>query len=123
MAKLAECQNASLKNQIHRIVQMKPLFQLSTRRYDKELPLVKKGMDDLESNCKIKDGFQIKEPFEKAGWTFFNLELSAEMVSVIENSGMMENAGGFSISEQLKNFLGYFLESKGSNVRITKTDY
>ena len=123
MAKLAECQNASLKNQIHRIVQMKPLFQLSTRLYDKELPLVKKGMDDLESNCKVKDGFQIKEPFEKAGWTFFNLELSAEMVSVIENSGMMENAGGFSISEQMKNFLGHFLESKGSNVRITKTNY
>jgi hypothetical protein len=35
----------------------------------------------------------------------------------------MENAGGFSISEQLKNFLGHFLESKGSNVRITKVDY
>ena len=121
--KLAECQNASIKNQIHRIVQMKPLFQLSTRRYDEELPLVKKSMDDLESNCKVKDGFQIKDPFEKAGWTFFNLELSAEMVSVIENSGMMENAGGFSISEQLKNFLGHFLESKGSSVRITKTNY
>jgi len=102
---------------------MKPLFQLSTRRYSEELALVKKAMDDLESNCKVKDSFQIKEPFEKAGWTFFNLELSAEMALVIENSGMMENAGGFSISEQLKNFLGHFLESKGSNVRITKTDY
>jgi len=99
---------------------MKPLFQLSTRRYSEELVLVKKAMDDLESNCKVKDGFQIKEPFEKAGWTFFNLELSADIVSVIENSGMMENAGGFSISEQIKNFLGHFLESKGSNVRITK---
>ena len=44
------------------------------------------------------------------------------MTSVIENSGMMENAGGFGISEQLKNFLGHFLESKGSNVRITKID-
>ena len=63
---------------------MKPLFQLSTRRYSEELVLVKKAMDDLESNCKVKDGFQIKEPFEKAGWTFFNLELSAEMASVIE---------------------------------------
>ena len=62
---------------------MKPLFQLSTRLYDKELPLVKKGMDDLESNCKVKEGFQIKEPFEKAGWTFFNLELSAEMASCL----------------------------------------
>ena len=102
---------------------MKPLFQLSTRRYSEELDLVKKAMNDLESNCKVKDGFQIKEPFEKAGWTFFNLELSAEMVSVIENFGMMENAGGFSISEQLKNFLGHFLESKGSSVRITKTNY
>jgi len=123
VAKPVECQNVSLKNQIHRIVQMKPLFQLSTRRYREELLLVKKAMDDLESNCKVNDGFQIKEPFEKAGWTFFNLELSVEMVSVIENSGMMENAGGFSISEQLKNFLGHFLESKGSNVRITKVDY
>jgi hypothetical protein len=94
---------------------MKPLFQLSTRRYSEELALVKKAMEELQSN--------IKEPFEKAGWTFFNLELSAEMVSVIENSGMMENAGGFSISEQLKNFLGHFLESKGSNVRITKVNY
>ena len=123
MAKLVECQNASLKNQIHRIVQMKPLFQLSTRKYDEELPLVKKAMEELEGSCKVKDGYEIKEPFAKAGWAFFNLELSAEMVSVIENSGMMENAGGFSISEQLKNFLGHFFESKGSNVRITKVDY
>ena len=102
---------------------MKPLFQLSTRRYDKEIALVKKAMKELESNCKVKDGFEIKEPFAKAGWTFFNLILSPEMVSVIENSGMMENAAGFRISEQLKNFLGHFLESKGSNVRIMKTDY
>ena len=34
-----------------------------------------------------------------------------------------EDVGGFSISEQMKNFLGHFLESKGSNVRITKIDY
>ena len=102
---------------------MKPLFQLSTRRYDEEITLVKKAMKELESDCKVKDGFEIKEPFATAGWTFFNLILSPEMVSVIENSGIMENAGGFSISEQLKNFLGHFFESKGSNVRITKIDY
>jgi len=102
---------------------LKPLFQLSTRRYDEEITIIKKAMVELESNCKVKDGFEIKEPFAKAGWTFFNLELSAEMASVIENSGMMENAGGFRISEQLKNFLGHFFESKGSNVRITKIDY
>ena len=91
--------------------------------YDEELTLVKKAMEELESNCKVKDGFELKEPFGKIGWTFFNLELSAEMVSVIENSGMMENAAGLKISEQLKNFLGHFLESNGSNVRITKIDY
>ena len=84
---------------------------------------MKKAMEELEGNCKIKNGYEIKKPFAKAGWAFFNLELSAEMASVIENSGMMENAGGFSISEQLKNFLGHFFESKGSNVRITKIDY
>ena len=102
---------------------MKPLFQLSTRGYDKEIILVKKAMEELESNCKVKDGFEIREPFAKAGWTFFNLVLSTEMASVIVISCMMTNAGGFRISEQLKNFLGHFLESKGSNVRITKIDY
>ena len=102
---------------------MKPLFQLSTRRYDEEFTMVKKAMEKLESDCKVKDGFEIKKPFVKAGWTFFNLELSTEMATVIENSGMMKNAAGFRISEQLKNFLGHFLESNGSNVRITKTDY
>ena len=102
---------------------MKPLFQLSTRKYDEEISLVKKSMEELEGNCKVKDGYEIKEPFAKAGWAFFNLELSAEMASVIENSGMMENAGGFNISEQLKNFLGHFFASNGSNVRITKIDY
>ena len=80
-------------------------------------------MEELERNCKVKNGFEIKQPFAKAGWTFFNLELSQEMVLVIENTGMMENAAGFRISEQLKNFLGHFLESKGSNIRITKINY
>ena len=84
---------------------------------------MKNAMEELERNCKVKNGFEIKQPFAKAGWTFFNLELSQEMVLVIENTGMMENAAGFRISEQLKNFLGHFLESKGSNVRITKIDY
>ena len=84
---------------------------------------MKKTMDELERNCKIKDGFEIKEPFAKAGWTFFNLELSVEMADVIENTGMMENAAGFRISEQLKNFLGHFQDSTGCNARITKIDY
>ena len=102
---------------------MRPLFQLSTRKYDEEIILVKKAMVELEKNCNVKDGYKINESFAKAGWTFFNLELSSEMADVIENSGMMENAAGFRISEQLKNFLGHFFESKGSNVRITKISY
>ena len=102
---------------------MKPLFQLCTRIYDKEFMVVKKAMEKLENDCNVKNGFKINEPFVKAGWTFFNLELSTEMVTVIENSGMMKNAAGFRISEQLKNFLGHFLESRGSNIRIMKVDY
>ena len=36
---------------------------------------------------------------------------------------MLEGAIGFRIPEQLKNFLGHFLESHGSQVRINKIDY
>ncbi len=45
------------------------------------------------------------------------------MTTIIETSGMMEGALGYRIGEQMKNFLGHFLESYGSNVRITKIDY
>ena len=102
---------------------MKPLFQLSTRNYDEEIMIVKNAMIELENKCKVKNGFTIKEPSMMAGWAFFNLELSTEMLSVIETSGMMMNAQGFGFTEQLKNFIGHYLETKGSNVRIKKTDY
>ncbi len=102
---------------------MQPLFQLSTRRYDEEINLVKKAMAELENICKVKNGYQIGEPFTKAGWTFFTIQLSSDILSVIEKSGMMQGAIGYRIPEQLKNFLGHFLESWGSQVRIEKMDY
>ena len=102
---------------------MKPLFQLSTRKYDEEIIIVRKAMEELELKCNVKDGFAIKEPSSMAGWTFFNLELSPEMLSVIETSGMIINAQGFGFNEQLKNFVGHYLETKGSNCRIKKIDY
>lgn len=91
---------------------MQPLFQLSTRKYNEEISLVKKAMIELEKICNVKDGCIIGEPFNRAGWTFFNIQLSAEMTSIIETSGMMEGVGGYRIAEQLKNFLGYFLEAR-----------
>jgi len=102
---------------------MQPVFQLSTRNYDEEIILVKKAMSELEDTCKVKNGYEISEPFTKAGWTFFNVKLSSEMFSIIEKSGMMDGALGFRIAEQFKNFLGHYLESKGSEVRIKKIDY
>lgn len=102
---------------------MRPLFQLSTRRYEEEIELIKKAMMDLESKCNVKDGYEIGQPSSAAGWTFFNIQLSSEMSDVIERSGMMEGAIGYRIEEQLKNFLGHFLESHGSNVRIKKINY
>lgn len=102
---------------------MQPLFQLSTRKYDEEINLVKKAMAELENICKVKNGYQIGEPFTKAGWTFFTIQLSSDILSVIEKSGMMQGAIGYRIPEQLKNFLGHFLESRGSQVRIQKMDY
>jgi hypothetical protein len=35
----------------------------------------------------------------------------------------MEGAAGYKIAEQLKNFLGYFLEARGIQSRIEKIDY
>ncbi len=102
---------------------MQPLFQLSTRNYEKEIILVKKAMDSLEKICKVSNGYELFDPFTKAGWSFFNLQLSQEMFFVIEKSGMMEGALGCRIGEQIKNFVGHYLESHGSQVRIKNLEY
>jgi len=100
-----------------------PLFQLGTRTYEKELPIVTQALSDLEKTCGVKSGYTIEKPFTKFGWTFFNIQISEEMAIIIEKSGMMEGALGYRIGEQMTNFIGHYLESKGSNVRIKKIDY
>ncbi|NDB33496.1 MAG: hypothetical protein EB150_02815 [Nitrososphaeria archaeon] len=102
---------------------MLSLFQLSTRSYDSEIPKVREAVAALEEKCNAKGGCRIGPPVNKAGWSFFELELSVEMTETIETTGMMEGAQGYTISEQLKNFVGHFLESYGSRVRIKKIDY
>jgi hypothetical protein len=102
---------------------LNPLFQLSTRSYHKEVLIVKQALIDLEKECNVQNGYTIEEPFDKFGWTFFNIQISEEMVSIIEKSGMMEGALGYKIGEQLTNFVGHYLETKGSNVRIKKINY
>jgi hypothetical protein len=99
------------------------LFQLSTRNYDEEIPLIRKAMAELESKCNVKDSYKIGEPFNRAGWTFFDLEISMELAHLIETTGMLEGALGFRIGEQLKNFIGHYLESFGSQVRIKQIEY
>lgn len=102
---------------------MLSLFQLSTRSYEEEIPKVREAIAALEEKCNAPGACRIGKPVNMAGWTFFDLELSVEMTKTIETSGMMEGAQGYTISEQLKNFVGHFLESYGSQVRIKKKDY
>lgn len=102
---------------------MNPLFQLSTRSYEKEIPIVTRALRDLCSECGISNGVVIFAPFEKFGWTFFNIQIREDLAEIIEKSGIMEGALGFKIGEQMTNFIGHYLETKGSNVRIKKIDY
>jgi len=102
---------------------LNPLFQLSTRSYEREIAVVREALSDLEKECGIAGGVTIEESFNRFGWTFFNIQISEGMAEVIEKSGMMEGAAGYRIGEQLTNFVGHYLDTRGSNVRIKKIDY
>ena len=102
---------------------MNPLFQLSTRSYEREIVLVRRAMGMLEAQCGVKNGYSVGEPKSMAGWSFFEIQLSPEMFSAIEDSGMMKGALGYRIGEQTKNFLGHYLEERGSRVRIKQIGY
>ena len=73
---------------------MNPLFQLSTRSYDEEILIVKQALGNLETECNVKNGYTIEKPFQKFGWTFFNIQISEKLTEIIEKSGMLENASG-----------------------------
>lgn len=81
------------------------------------------ALHDLSLECGVSDGVLVGEPFMKFGWTFFNIQICEELAEFIETSGMMKGALGFKIGEQMTNFIGHYLESKGSNVRIKKLGY
>jgi len=68
---------------------LNPLFQLSTRSYEKEIPIVTQALIDLETECNVQNGYIIEKPFKKFGWTFFNIQISNELINIIEKSGMM----------------------------------
>jgi len=102
---------------------LNPLFQLSTRSYEKEISIVKQALTDLETECNVQNGYKIEDSFEKFGWTFFNIQISEELTKIIEESGMMKGALGRKIGEQMTNFIGHYLETKGSEVRIKIINY
>ncbi|QUC65635.1 hypothetical protein NsoK4_02535 [Nitrosopumilus sp. K4] len=102
---------------------MNPLFQLSTRSYDREILLVKQALTDLETECNVQNRYTIGDPFNKFGWTFFNIQIDEVLTDIIEKSGMMKGALGRKIGEQMTNFIGHYLETKGSNVRIKMINY
>jgi len=102
---------------------LNPLFQLSTRNFEKEIPIVRQALSDLETECNVHDGYKIEDSFKKIGWTFFNIQISEELTKAIEESGMMKGALGRKIGEQMTNFIGHYLETKGSEVRIKMINY
>jgi len=102
---------------------LNPLFQLSTRSYEKEILIVKQALADLETECNVQNGYKIEDSFEKFGWTFFNIQISEELTKIIEESGIMKGALGRKIGEQMTNFIGHYLETKGSEVRIKMINY
>ncbi|MGI9567451.1 MAG: hypothetical protein ACR2LL_10640 [Nitrosopumilus sp.] len=46
---------------------------------------MKQALIDLEAECNVKNGFIIEDPFKKFGWTFFNIQLSEELATLLKN--------------------------------------
>jgi len=99
------------------------VLEIGTKNYLDDLLSIKKALSHMESLVGCYNGYLLSDPSTSFGWTFFKIQISEEMADIIEKSGMMEGALGFRIGEQLTNFVGHYLETKGSNVRIKKIDY
>ncbi len=69
---------------VEKIWILNPLFQLSTRSYDKEILIVKQALANLETECNVKNGYTIEKPFNKFVLKFFNIQISEDLTEIIE---------------------------------------
>jgi len=104
---------------------MSIIFQLSTNNYSNDRFNVKKALSHMETLCQAWNGYQLSEPEEIAGWTFFKLKLEAPLHEEIQKE-FADMIGKYSRwskpEEKFRKFMEDYFLARGCTVKVKMTD-
>ena len=104
---------------------MPTILEISSTKYDDDIPLIKKALINLEYICEIRDGFLISEPMARFGWTFFKIAIKPNLFFAIEKKfqDMINNSKGRKPEDRFSNFMSDYFSARGCAVKIKLFDY
>ena len=100
------------------------VLEFSTTKFVEDQILVIDIMNSLQKLCKISDGYAVREPTSKFGWTFFSIAINSNLYLEIsqEFNDVIKKAKGNKPEEKFGNFMSNFLESQGCKIRVKFAD-
>lgn len=99
---------------------MSVILELSSRNYLEDRLGVKRALSHMETLCGEPGGYELGEPKEMAGWTFFRLRIGPGLHACIESrfSDMLSRYRWSKPDEKFRRFLAEYLEARGCPVRV-----
>lgn len=100
-------------------------LEVSTTQYENDKELVSSALEELQSLCKVTDGFLLSKPMSKFGWTFFKILFKPQLLFSIQDKlgDMIERAKGRKPEQKLTQFISNFFESRGCKVRLKAIEF
>ncbi len=96
------------------------LLEIATTKYETDIALISSAMNNLQSICKVTDGFLISEPMHRFGWTFFKILLKSELwhAMPIKLTDKIQASKGKKYEEKLVSFMTNFFEQNNAKVKV-----
>ena len=81
---------------------------------------MKRALSHLETLCGIRGGYEMGEPGERAGWSFFTLKIGPGLRECIESkfADMIGRYRGGKPDDKLAKFMTEYFESKGAEIKL-----
>jgi len=96
------------------------ILEVSTVKYETDRELVSSALQELESLCKIKDGFLLSDPISRFGWTFFKILFKTNLLFGIQKKlgDTIEKSKGRKPEQKFTQFISDFFELRECKVKL-----
>ena len=96
------------------------LLEISSGNYDQDIGKVRLAMNKISALCRLGGSFEISEPENRLGWTFFKILIQEDLFSGInvKFNDMIIKYAGKKDTEKFQKFMTDYFEHSGCKLNI-----